>query len=634
MKIPPNTKTLCNRLKIILRPPPKKTIKDWAREERIVSGEEAAAPGPWYSDAVPYLDGIMDAISDQKTEKIVVMCGVQMGKTNAAVLNPIGYFITYDPCPIMVVQPTVALASTFSGKRLTPMLRDTPCLRNKVAIEKTRSTENKILEKSFWGGYIVMSGANSAASLKSRPIRVLLFDEVDEAPDDLEGQGDPVALAIARTNAFPNRKIVLTSTPTIQDKSKIEAAYKNSTRERWMHKCPKCGEWSQFLWPRLNFETVKMSCPYCNELFSKKEWLEGGGKWVAENPGHDTRGFHVNGLDSQIDWDALIANWVEANRLAEKGNYTLLKTFINTALAETWRLRGQVVERHVLEKRREVYNAYLPDGAKADLPDGVCVLTMGVDTQDDRLAYEVVGWGLGHESWGIEYGELWGNPQLGEVWNQLDGLLARAWSYANGKRLQISRAAVDIGGHRTRQVYNYCRARQMRGVFPVMGIPGEKVDLTRPSQKKREEHLILVGVDGIKTELLTWLKAETPSDGYCHFPKEINPENPEDDISANGYNAVYFEMLTAEHRVKKENKRGHVVYDWEKKVAGARNEGLDCRVYARAALRILWTNDEQMLYLIYKQRPWAVKDDKSPAAGKKNKQPSRNERALDDEILL
>jgi len=177
-----NTKTLSLRLIAVLRPPPKITISEWAEKERVISSEETSSPGPWFSDRAPYTVGIMDAISDMKVEKVVIVTGAQMGKTNAGIMNPIGYYITHDPCPIMVVQPTITMGKTFSGKRLAPMIRDTPCLRGKIAAEKSRSPDNKILEKNFPGGYIVIAGANSAPSLKSRPVRILLFDEVDEAP--------------------------------------------------------------------------------------------------------------------------------------------------------------------------------------------------------------------------------------------------------------------------------------------------------------------------------------------------------------------------------------------------------------------------------------------------------------------
>jgi phage terminase large subunit GpA-like protein len=622
-KLPAHTKVLCIRLIAILTPPPDKTILDWAIEDRIVSGEEASAPGPWYSDGVPYLDGIMLAISDTRTEKVVVKCAAQMGKTNAAVLNPLGYYITYDPCPIMIVQPTIQMAQSFSLKRINPMLKDTPGLRKKIAFDKTKSSENKILEKSFPGGYVVISGANSAPSLKSRPIRILLIDEIDEMPEDLAGQGDPIELATVRTNAFPDRKIVLTSTPTIKGHSKIETAYDDSTREKWMHKCPQCGEWSQFIWTRLNFATIKMGCPYCDGFFSRREWEEGGGKWIAENPEHVVRGFHVNALDSQMTWETLISKWVEADRLAKKGDFTKLKTFINTVLAEEWEMRGEVLESHAMESRREVYDA--------ELPDGVCVLTMGVDTQDNRLAYEVVGWGIGYESWGIEYGEIFGDPRLGDIWNRLNDLLSRTWSYKNGKRIRISRIAVDTGGHYTTEVYNYCRAKASRGVYPIKGQGGDKLPLVRPSDKAREKGLFMVGVDIIKFDWMSWLRVGEHGDKYCHFPKD------KDGIPVRGYDTTYFQMLTAEKRIVVKNKKGFTAYEWHKD-AGARNESFDCRVYARAALKIMSSNDDLLLKKIHLTAPWADQSEKKPVGvageNKPKKTASKNQRARTQGIEL
>jgi phage terminase large subunit GpA-like protein len=631
--IPQKSYALARRLQDVIRPPPKITISEWAEKNRVVSSEETSAPGDWHSDRVPYTVGIMDAISDPKVELVVLMCAAQMGKTNAGILNPIGYYITYDPCPIMVVQPTIAMGQTFSGKRLAPMIRDTLCLRKKLAPEKSRSSNNKILEKSFPGGYIVIAGANSVPSLVSRPIRVVLFDEVDLSPDNLAGQGDPVKLAFIRTNAFPNRKIVLASTPLIKGRSKIEAAYNASSRERWTHICPKCGEWSQFNWDRLDFVSMKMRCPFCEESFTRTEWEAGGGKWVAEDPDHPVKGFHVNALDSIRSWEELVTEWIEAVRLSEKGNHSKLITFINANLAKTWEQKGESIESHALEKRREVYNA--------ELPDGVCVLTMGIDVQDNRLAYEVVGWGLGHESWGIEYAELFGDPRQPEVWKGIDILLAKAWSYANGNRLQIIRTAVDIGGHRTNQVYAYCKARQTRGVYPVKGQGGDRLPLTRPSSQRREEGLFMVGVDGIKSDLMSWLRVGQPGDGYCHFPKD------KDDVAVNGYDVSYFEMLTAEKKVAIQNKRtGQTKYEWHK-TPGTRNEALDCRVYARAALNILSRHEDQLLEREYLKAPWATAANMPGAQQRKTGYPvtpeikskkkdvnGSNKRAKDNEYTL
>ena len=353
----------------------------------------------------------------------------------------------------------------------------------------------------------------------------------------------------------------------------------------------------------------------------------GGGKWIAENPEHETRGFHVNALDSQTTWEELMKKWAEAQKASKAGDNSKLITFVNTILAETWEERGEAVESHILETRREVYNA--------PLPDGVCILTMGVDVQDNRLAYEIVGWGLGFESWGIEYSEIFGDPRQGEVWNSLDLLLAKAWTYGNGKRIQIKRVAVDTGGHMTPQVYAYCKARQTRGVYPIKGQGGDRIPLTRPSSNKgRERGLFIVGVDGIKSDIVSWLKVKQAGNGYCHFPKD------NDGIAINGYSADYFEMLTSEKRIPIRDKKGFLRYEWHKP-AGKRNEGFDCRVYARAALRILSQNDDMMLKRIYVAEPWASASTANESGGNivtptKNKKTlgNKNQRARENGIYL
>jgi phage terminase large subunit GpA-like protein len=352
--------------------------------------------------------------------------------------------------------------------------------------------------------------------------------------------------------------------------------------------------------------------------------------WIAENPEARIVGYHINALDHpSITWNDLVEEFIEANAKAGKGDFSLLITFVNSRLAESWELRGEVVESHALEARREVYHA--------ELPDGVCVLTMGVDVQDNRLAYEVVGWGVGYESWGIECAELFGDPRLPDVWNRIDDLLARAWSYGNGKRIQIKRVAVDTGGHMTPEVYRYCKNREMRGVYPIKGQGGDKLPLTRPasSRNSREKGLFIVGVDGVKADLISWLKVGNPGNGYCHFPKD------KDGIPVNGYDANYFEMLTAEKRIPRQDKKGFTRYEWIKP-AGARNESFDCRVYARAALRIMSSQDSIMLKRMYLAEPWAGQAVESktgekdiiPVPRKNPKKVSRNQRARERGIEL
>jgi len=595
-------------------------IAEWSELYRIVTSEEGGVTGPWHNDRVPYMVEPMRAITDPRSRRVVVMSGTQMGKTMACILNAAGYYIMLDPCAIMLAEPTVELARTLSGKRFVPMIAEIPELREKISVEKARSSGNTILEKSFPGGYIVFAGANSAASLKSRPIRVLLCDEVDEWPRDLEGQGSAIELAIARTDGQPDPVIVIVSTPTIKNHSNIEDEYTESTQERWSHTCPSCGVPSQHRpsykdadgqrQTLIDFATLKRKCPNCDEEYTRREWDRtdpGGGLYVADNPGHQTRGFHVNSWDSHLTWPYLIDQFRKANALAKRGDTSKLKTFINTKNAETWEAEAEIVSSHSLERRREMYPQPSEDNAYI-LPDGVCAITMGVDTQDTRLAYQVVGWGAGFESWALEYHEIWGSPAQGSVWNELDAVFRRQWGFKNGRRLKIARTCIDTGGHFGTQVHTFCRARVNRGCVPIQGRGGDKVPITERAKRSKERGLYLIGVDGLKTNLYQYLRDGKPGDGQTHFPVGENGED------THGIGADYFDMLTAEKRIlSREAKTGKPVYIWELP-EGKQNEALDTWVYARAALQFITPRIGEYLSRLTAQAAWAKSpNDDEPA---------------------
>ena len=165
-----------------LKPPPELTLSQWADRYRMLSAESSAEPGRWHTDKAPYQREIMDAIGDAHIRRVVIMCAAQLGKTEL-LLNILGYFMAYAPAPILVMQPTLDMGQTFSKDRLAPMIRDTPVLRGLVDV-KSRYAGNTILKKNFPGGHITIVGANSATGLASRPIKVLLADEVDAGLDD------------------------------------------------------------------------------------------------------------------------------------------------------------------------------------------------------------------------------------------------------------------------------------------------------------------------------------------------------------------------------------------------------------------------------------------------------------------
>lgn len=546
------------------------TISQWADSERRLSQEASAEPGRWITDRAPYQRAIMDAISSFSVETVVIKSSSQVGKTEI-ILNTIGYFIQHDPSPILLLQPTLEIAEAFSKDRLTPMIRDTPSLTGKVVEAKSRKSGNTILHKRFPGGHITMAGANSPRSLASRPIRILLGDEVDRYPPSAGTEGDPISLAERRTPNFWNRKKVYTSTPTVKGLSRIDALYEESTKDQWFVPCPLCGQMQPLTWGQMRFPDDQHSemtheCSRCRRRSAEAEWKAGRGQWISANPKARIRGFHLwAAISPWMTWGEIY----EACLRAKAGGQETLKVFWNTILGECWEEAGDEIATDALAERREVYDAQVPDRA--------LVLTAGVDVQDDRLEVEIVGWSVGKESWGIAYFILPGDPIQEAVWQRLDELLQRPLYYADGTAVGISSVCIDSGGHCTPQVYEFCAPREARRIFAIKGRAGMGLPIIgKPSKNNRRKvFLFPVGVDTCKDLLFSRLRLGEPGPGYCHFPIDAD----------RGYDKAYFEGLTAEKRVIKFS-RGKKKVSWEKR-SGARNEPIDLRNYATAALEIL-----------------------------------------------
>lgn len=394
-----------------LKPPPELTLSQWADRYRMLSAESSAEPGRWHTDKAPYQREIMDAIGDAHIRRVVIMCAAQLGKTEL-LLNILGYFMAYAPAPILVMQPTLDMGQTFSKDRLAPMIRDTPVLRGLVDV-KSRYAGNTILKKNFPGGHITIVGANSATGLASRPIKVLLADEVDRYPGSAGTEGDPLSLAQKRQTTFWDKKTVMVSTPVIKGHSRIETEYNQSTREEWNVPCPECGHYQPFVWANLIFDPddlqkeIIYKCERCGCVANEYRWKQQSqqGRFVAENPGAETRGFHLNTLASTFcGWKEIVQKFIVAKEQLDQGNPEGMKVWVNTELGETWEERGEQVEDTELFNRREIYDAVVPEE--------VLVLTAGVDVQDDRFEVEIVGWGVGKESWGIRYQKIYGDMQI------------------------------------------------------------------------------------------------------------------------------------------------------------------------------------------------------------------------------
>ncbi|MBF0215324.1 MAG: phage terminase large subunit family protein [Magnetococcales bacterium] len=553
-----------------LRPDPLLLVSQWADRHRVLSSVSSSEPGAWRTGRTPYLKEVMDCLSPSSpVERVVFMSGSQLGKTECG-LNWLGYTIHQSPGPILMVQPTVEMAKTYSKQRLDPLVEASPVLRDRVREPRSRDSGNTIFAKEFSGGILRITGANSAAGLSSMPVRFLFLDEVDRYPGDVDGEGDPVALAIQRTVNFSNRKVLIVSTPTIKGFSRIEAAFAESDQRRYWVPCPSCQQeqmlvWKQVRWPKGQPENAHYVCIHCEVVIPehRKGWMLEHGRWISEATGNGLiAGFHLSSLYSPlgwVSWGQIAEEHVQVHRDPFR-----LKVWVNTKLGETWEEVTEKLDSEGLMGRREPFGDLLPVG--------VVVLTAGVDVHPDRLEVEIVGWGRDEESWSIDYRVLSGDPSGPLVWEDLDNLLLTGFPHARQMNdLPIFAAAIDTGGANTMSAYGFCRERQDRRVWGIKGIGGMGKPLW-PQRASRNNKgripLFVIGVDAANESIYARLRIRTPGPGCCHFPKERDAE--------------WFRQLTAE-KVATRYLKGRPIREW-RKPDSARNEALDCRVYAVAAL--------------------------------------------------
>lgn len=585
-----------------MTPPDDLTVSQWAEAKRRLSAESAAEPGPWRTERTPYLREPMDAFTDPKVRHIIMVAASQVGKSEF-LNNCIGYIIDEDPGSILFVHPTTIDAQEYSKLRIAPMLRDSPALRQKIAAPKSRDSHNTILQKAYPGGILTMCGSTEAHALASKPIRYVFGDERDRWATSAGNEGDPWDLAMARQTTFYNAKAVEVSTPTIKNASAIEAAYYTGTMERWNSRCPHCGEYHEIRWSDIRFEhdeiivshkktfkvkKVYYTCPGCGCVSTEAEMKRAPAKWIAENPeayGQGTRSFWLNAFVSQwASWESIVLKYLNA-----LGSTKKMQVVYNTCFGETWEDRGDIEDEDSLLARREDYGKD-ENGEPVELPPGVLVLTAGVDTQDDRMEYEIVGHGHFGETWGIEKGIVMGRPDDDSTWDKLDEVVFdRVLRFENGVGLRVSMSFVDEGGHFTQSVRLNCRARVSKKVFCIKGMPGQdKPYISPPKKQKIIVNQIAVGtcwqyqlgVDSGKEIIMDNLRVQTPGQKYCHFPKR-------DD-----YGSAYFTGLLSETKVYDPNKKQP--WQWKKIPGHERNEALDCRNYALAAFKALPKNLDEI----------------------------------------
>jgi phage terminase large subunit GpA-like protein len=585
-----NAQKLRDKAFLAFKPPKKMTLSEWADAHAYLSSESSAEGGRWHT--LPYQKGIMDAVTNPKIEQITVMKSARVGYSK--ILNHVAAFhIHQDPCPIMIVQPTIEDAQGYSKEEIAPMLRDTPCLRGLVSEAKAKDGANTILQKQFPGGSLSLVGANSPRGFRRVSRRVVLFDEIDGYPASAGTEGDQIKLGIRRTEYYWNRKIVAGSTPTVKDFSRVERMFQQGDQRRYFVPCPDCGhmqylKWANIKWRDNDPDTASYACEGCGVWIphTKKRWMVERGEWRLTAPGNGKHvSFHIWAAYSyspNATWPNLVEEFLDAKNDAEQ-----LKTFVNTVLGETWEDEyASKVGADALSERAstETYQ-------QSSVPSEALLLTIGCDVQDDRLSLSVWGWGREEEGWLIDRVKIYGDPSRPDVWKQLDHILQSPYEGDGDRKLTPMVTAIDSGGHHTGEVYQYARERQSMGVIAIKGMAqknkppigkASKVDLNAKGKTlKKGAQVFPVGSDTVKSLLFGRLKHNEPGAGYLHFYPTVGTD--------------YFEELTAEKQIMR-FRNGFPERIWVKK-SSARNEALDELVYAYAALnRVYQIKDRRTLW--------------------------------------
>lgn len=586
------------RAALNLIPPEDLKPSEWA-EKNVQIPVGNAKPGPIRFANAPYQRGMLDAIKEPGVRRISYMTGAQLGKTTIQQCIT-GYFIEHEPRSQIFVQPTQGDVQTFQETKLRPMLDANPKISRRMAKQRGRNGVNNSRIISYIGGWLMFSWAGSPKTLRGRSAPITQADEIDGF--EATAEGDPGELLSQRAASFGDDALrTESSTPTIKGSSRIETAFELGDQRRYYVICPDCETKQHFRWENVTWNgrlstsiadaendtkgehdptTAMYVCEGCGSCWDDgvrvaaiREAESKGGGWIATKPFKGHISFHAPEMLSTFRrLRDIVQSYLDKLALGD------LQSFVNVSLGETFEEQGDKVDPDSLMARREEYAAPCPAGG--------LYITAGVDMQMDRLECEIVAWGQGEESWSLDYRVIWGDPLTPDPWDALDDLLAETYQHETGAILPISAACLDTGGTSgmTQAAYDYAKGRTGRRLFAIKGVAGwgravvEKPQRKQSGRDARKVDLFLVGTDEAKLITARRLNKTDAGPGYCHFPADRDEE--------------WFKQITAE-KLTTRYVKGQAVREW-RKPDRARNEALDCRNYAYAALKIMQPSLKQL----------------------------------------
>lgn len=569
--------TFLNALSEGLMPDPSLPLDEWSEEYMVIPRSTGAKEyGKYRLDRTPHARLIMQSLSDRHPcRRVVLMSASQMLKTQVA-LNWFCYIVHQHPGNFVWLMPTGKLHKRIV-QRIDRVIESVDVVKPRVSPPGSRLATNSQDIKVFQGGTLYIATAGSAANLAEVPARYVSFDEIDRAESSVDGEGDPVKLAEARQTTFSsNAKSYYYSSPTIKNESRIESLYLEGTQRVALAECIHCGHSQELVFEKLFLSESGEGlypCEQCGGVHrdaDKKKMFQSG-LWSEPKVESKTESFLLSAMYQPygwLSWSDLYDEWQSAQELYDKGLENQMIVFHNTRLARSWERKNEVAVFDEVRSRAEGYKLRVA-------PDGVLLITAGVDTQDNRLAVQIVGYGKGLKAWVLDYIEIMGDPAEDQVWDDLTSLINTRILHDSGRELPIVATAIDTGGHRGEAVKNFVRSRRINNPIAVFGAAkynarplskGSLQDVTWKGQHdKKGITLHSVGTIEIKHVIYSRLKNDAHkdiNDRMLHFSDQL------DDF--------YFAGLLSETWDRQ--KRKYVPKP------GIRNEPLDTLVYSYAAL--------------------------------------------------
>lgn len=621
------------RALVVMRTERPQRLSVWAERNFYLSKESSYQEGRW--KAWPFQRGLMDLMSHDEIHHVTIPKSARVGYTKM-LLAFVCHAHEQKRRNGVIYQPTDDDRDDFVTGELEPVLRDVRAMRRVMPRFSRRSKDNTLRKKAFTTGSLYLRGGKAAKNYRRLTVDYVVYDEFSGFDRDIEKEGSPGKLGDKRTEGATWPKSIAGSTLKLKHNDNTEDREAEAdVHLRWHVPCPHCDQLHELSfggkdkphglkWFNGDSSTVAHACPHCGGLMTQAMYLavwEAGvwvdirsGAWldsgripedaeaslrsaasidwrvcelpqhvdpatVLPPPGHAAARVWT-GAAPQASWPTIVDEFLAASALAERGDKSLLKTFVNTTLGESWEEKGEATDEHALQKRAEPY----PIGT---VPAGALVLTAGVDVQGNRWEISVWGWARGMESWVVDDHVIEGNPSDERDWQQVAQYLQRRYKQAwHGGTLGIEAVSIDTG-YESQAVYHFVRQQQARmRIHAVKGasdegrpIKGTASPVEVNWRGQRWPHGLkvwLIGVDTAKDLLHGQLAIQEPGPGYVHTSKDLPRE--------------WYEQLTAEQRIPAKV-AGGIKLRWIKR--RPRNEKLDCRNYATHSAYMLgidrWT---------------------------------------------